>query len=876
MFIHKFFLLLGGIFFSSCTLFYKNAQTNKSNRLVPQDSIFIEIDTSKKDLNIKLVPYEKLISGKTETDEGLFKIHKIQSRFYFEIPDSILYRDILVVSRIVKAAAGNRPQQGFFGYSGDQIGEEVIQFCKGPNRKIFIKNILYQNIAEDSSENGMYYSVNNSNFQSIVAAFDIKAISLDSLASVIDVTDYIIGDNNILFFNSAVKKLYGLGPIQGDKSYIQEIHAFPLNIEISTIKSYVKGDKVNSFAINSSLVLLPKQPMKPRGYDARVGYFSINKIDFDVNPQRTTKKHIITRWRLEPKPEDIPNYRCGTLVTPIKPIVFYIDPATPKKWIPYLIQGVNDWQKAFEQAGFKNAIYALEPPSDDPDWSLYDARHNAIIYKPSEVANASGPHVHDPRSGEILETHINWYHNVMQLLHDWYMIQAGPNDVRARSMIFSDELMGQLIRFVCSHEVGHTLGLAHNFGASSTTPVENLRNKSWVEENGFCPSIMDYARFNYVAQPEDSISEKGLLPRIGVYDKWAIEWGYKWFPDSMSQNEEKHFMNQWVITRLRENRNLWFGSEIGTDARRQSEDLGDNSMKASYYGILNLKRILPKLKEWTKEPNNDYNSLRKMTEEVIKQYERYIIHVSNNIGLPLWTPKTIEQKGDVLEFNSKEKQKEAIQFLQEQLFDTPEWIINKEIFGLTGNAGVTSPIAIQRKMLEKLISDETFTNLSIWSYSLLGKEAYTFDQMLIDLESGIWKEIKNKKPINFYRRNLQKEYVSRLTEISYYIKDNFGWSIRTDFSTIIIDNIHRLITIINKALPKYKDKISIQHLKFIRQLLENARDPKVLKSKTMEPTKNNEAIIGLQDKIAFPYDKFQPQNNFRFHKPCWDNYWHFK
>jgi hypothetical protein len=331
---------------------------------------------------------------------------------------------------------------------------------------------------------------------------------------------------------------------------VEGVRSYPINIEITAVKTYsrsatpptaggggggggaaTQGGNM-TVEINSSLVLLPKTPMQPRYFDPRVGFFAMGYTDYDLNPQGVKSISMVKRWRLEPKEEDMEKYKRGELVEPKKPIIFYIDPATPAKWVPYLIQGVNDWQVAFEKAGFKNAIIAKRAPTkqEDSSWSLDDARNSAIVYKPSSVPNASGPSISDPRSGEIMESHINWYHNVMELLRDWYFIQCSPLDPEARKMVFNDELMGQLIRFVSSHEVGHTIGLRHNHGSSSTVPVENLRNKSWVEANGHTPSIMDYARFNYVAQPEDKISQVGLFPRIGDYDKWAFAWVYKLFP----------------------------------------------------------------------------------------------------------------------------------------------------------------------------------------------------------------------------------------------------------------------------------------------------------------------------------------------------------
>ncbi len=507
-------------------------------------------------------PYKDVITEKASTRKGLLTVHKVEERWFFEIGDTLLNRDILVVNRISKAPVNTR--SGFFGYAGDEINENVIRLEKGPINKVFLRNISYSVYARDSSK-PMYRSVMNSNIQPIAAAFDIKALSKDSTGLVLDLTDFINGDNDIFFFASFIKTALRVGSVQSDKSYIADIRSYPLNTEIRTVKTYSRssfsslpgapasGPSGNAtFELNTSILLLPAVAMRPRYYDDRVAYITAGYTDFDADPQGVKDVSIITRWRLEVKPGDEEKFNRGELVEPVKPIVYYIDPATPSKWIPYLIQGVNDWQKAFEKAGFRNAIMARLAPTKEEDstWSLEDARYSAIVYKPSDIPNASGPHIHDPRSGEILESHINWYHNVMKLLRNWYLVQASSSDPRARKARFDDELMGQLIRFVSSHEVGHTLGLPHNMGSSAATPVDKLRDKAWVEANGHTASIMDYARFNYVAQPEDKIAPEGLYPRIGDYDLWAIEWGYRPLPGK-TEEEEKEILNGWVKKELR-------------------------------------------------------------------------------------------------------------------------------------------------------------------------------------------------------------------------------------------------------------------------------------------------------------------------------------
>ncbi|WP_443943941.1 zinc-dependent metalloprotease [Pedobacter sp. AW1-32] len=726
-------------------------------------------------------PYDQVITGKAVSRKGMITTHKIEDKYYFEIADSTLGRDILVVSRISKSGAEVRAAQG---YAGDQIGSAVIRFEKGPNNRIFMRKISYRTYGPDSTT-AMYQSLKNSNIQAIAASFNIAAFAPDKKGSVIDITDYINSDNDIFYFSSpAAKTRFRLGAQQTDRSYIQGIRSFPKNVEISTVKTYSLtagamgggaapgggGRDANTgsatIELNTSLVILPKVPMKARYFDPRVGYFAVGYTDFDLNPQGVKEIQLIKRWRLEPKPADLAKYKRGELVEPAKPIVFYIDPATPKKWIPYLKAGVDDWAKAFEKAGFKNAVMAKEAPSyaQDSTWSIDDASHSAIVYKPSEIANASGPSISDPRSGEIMESHINWFHNVQKLVHDWYMIQTAAVDPRARKMTFSDELMGDLIRFVSSHEVGHTLGLRHNYGSSSTVPTELLRNKKFVEANGHTPSIMDYARFNYVAQPEDNISSKGLYPRIGDYDKWAIEWGYKYFPDTKTAQQEVPILNKMTIESAK-NRRLWFGTETNPDdPHSQNEDLSDNAMLASTYGIKNLKVILKGLPEWTKEPADGYDNLENMYGQLTAQFGRYMGHVAKNIGGIYENPKTVEQAGFVYERTPASTQKEAMAFLDVQLFKTPMWLIDKPILDNISQDGLIVVGKLQSTTLNRLLSNSTLGKL-ISAEAIDGSTAYKITDLFDDLNASLFSELKTNQPIDVYRRNLQKMYVDKLISI---------------------------------------------------------------------------------------------------------------
>jgi hypothetical protein len=773
----------------------------------------------------------------------------VEDKWYWEIADSIMGRDLLVVSRISKSAAGL--SNGFSGYAGDIINNNVIRFETGPNNKIFLKRVSYDQRGSD--ENGMYKAVVNSNLQPIMQSFEIKCYGKDSSAPksyVLEVTEFLNNDNEVLFFNPRVKTGLQLGGQQSDKSYISTVRSYPLNMEIKTIKTYGRGGAPGGAAgfgpsaftleLNSSMLLLPKTPSKPRYFDPRVGYFTRDYTDFDANPQGVKEIQMAVRWKLEPKEEDVEKYKQGMLVEPKKPIIYYIDPATPKKWVPYLIQGVNDWQVAFEQAGFKNAISGKLAPTQEEDstWSLEDARFSAIVYKPSEVQNASGPNVHDPRSGEIMESHINWYHNVMELLRNWYFIQVSPTDTGAQKMVFDDALMGELIRFVSAHEVGHTLGLRHNFGSSSTVPVDSLRNKKWVEENGHTPSIMDYARFNYVAQPEDNISRKGLFPRIGDYDKWAIEWGYRWMPEYDNAAEEAVALQKFTTERLK-NKRLWFGTEINPDdPRSQNEDLGNDAVKAGNYGIKNLQRIVPNLAVWTKKPNESYELLSEMYNQVVSQYGRYLGHAAKNIGGIYETPKMNDQTGEVYAFTPKKIQQDALKFLNEQIFTTPKWLIRAEIFDKTGESGLSVISNRQEIILQKILSTATLNKLFEME-TRPNTDPYKASAFMNELSTMVFSEIPRRSAIDIYRRSLQKIYVERLIALlpSATPSTTTGFNFfmfsgpllnakNSDIYSIVKGNMRSLKAEISAALPAVTDSMTRMHLQDLNERITQALEVK--------------------------------------------------
>lgn len=806
------------------TFTYVSAQTLESLQLIKQDtirkdSVKQETPSSVPAGNDQLSAprnYYNLLRNKSVTRKGLFTVHKVQDNYYFEIPDSVIGRDILVVGRIAQGAAGVRP--GYTGYAGDQIGSTIIRFEKGPGHKLFLRRITYQDHAGDTS-NAMHEAVIRSNLQPLVASFGIGAYSPTGKGSVIEVTDYINGDNDIFFFNSGTRKSMHVGGLQRNMSYVKDINAFPRNVEIRTIKTYSQtGGSGEPFTLelNTSIVLLPEKPMRKRFADRRVGYFTERYTDYNANPQGVKVINYIKRYRLEPKPEDVARYKKGELVEPQKPIVYYIDPATPKKWIPYLIMGVEDWQEAFERAGFKHAVQAqIAPtPEQNPHWSLEDSQHSAIVYKPSSIANAAGPIITDPRSGEILESHINWYHNLMSILRNWYFIQCSPSDPRARQMKFDDELMGQLIRSVAAHEVGHSLGLTHNFGASSTVPVEKLRDRGWLEIHGHTPSIMDYARFNYVAQPEDSVGERGLISRIGEYDLWAIEWGYRWYPDINSPEEEITMLNKWV-TQKQENKSLYYGSELTTDdPRTQTEDVGNNAMLAGEYGIKNLKRVMQNLLQWTYVENDGYKNLTEIYNGIGNQFDYYLGHVLTNIGGIYETPKSPAQPGPVFQMVPAQTQREAMNFLKAHIFATPTWLLDTTVLARIGESPTQTVSKSQDMVLNHLLSASTLSKLSV-NEAMHGDKAYRLIDYFNDIDKALWTELKSREAIDIYRRNLQRSYLERLIELS----NKSGKDYR-DVGPILKAKLNDIYRTLKKAASKTKDPITEYHLRFMMERLD--------------------------------------------------------
>jgi len=771
----------------------------------------------------KYKSYSKVITSEAESDEGLFTFHKVDDKYYFEIPEDLLEREILIVSRI----SGHVKGLNFGGAGMKSRPQQVIRFQK-KDHQLLLRSVSFNSVADE--EDPIYESVKNNNFEPIVHTFKIEALGKDSSSYVIDIEDFFTSDVPMIgALYDYQRKAFKISRVDKSRSVIVHGKAFPENVEIRHILTY-NGKEIPdnqltgalSIEMNQSMILLPEDPMVPRNFDERVGYFSIRQLDYSKDSHKADGNRFITKWRLEPS--DWEAYNKGELVEPVKPIEYYIDPATPLEWREFIKKGVEDWQPAFEAAGFKNAIVAKDAPTkeEDPDWSPEDVRYSVIRYIATDIQNAQGPHVHDPRTGEILESDILWYHNVMNLLRNWYFIQTAAVNPEAQKVKFEEELMGELIRFVAAHEVGHTLGLPHNMGSSVAYPIDSLRSAEFMETHGVAPSIMDYARFNYVAQPEDNM--KNFFPMVGDYDDWSIEYGYRAIPNIDTAEEEESILNGWILEKAGDPVYRYGRQQRGVvDHTAQTEDIGDDSMIASELGIKNLKRIVEKLIEWSSEEGENYDELSELYRNVLGQYNRYMGHVTGNVGGISEYYKTSDQEGAVYTHASLDKQKRAIKFLNEQLFETPEWLIDNEILTRIQSDGILDRIkALQTRTLNSLFSGDRVKRV-LENEALNGSDAYQATQMMSDLRNGIFSELRSGRSIDAYRRNLQKAFVEKLGELVNTEDDDIR---TTDIPSLSRANLVNLRGEINRGLARQRDEMSRYHLQDLVSRIDQILDPR--------------------------------------------------
>lgn len=715
--------------------------------------------------------YDKVITKDAITDDGMFKVHKVKKQYYYEIPKKLLEKDMLWVSRIAQIPTG---LGGGYVNAGSKTNEQVVHWQQFQD-KILLKVKSFANVAD--STKAISNSVYVNNYEPTLYAFDIATISKDSANVVIDVTKFFESDvKAISGLSSRLRRQYKVKNLDKSRSFINSVKSFPQNIEVKQDFTYNASEPPSnrstesiSLQMNQSMILLPEEPMQPRLYDPRVGFFTVSQYDFGSEELKADRKTYIRRWRLEPK--DPAAYARGELVEPVKPIVYYLDPGTPENLKEYIKQGIEDWQKPFETAGFKNAIIAKDAPTpeEDPEFSPEDIRYSVVRYVASTTRNAVGPSVSDPRSGEIIESDIIWYHNHLRSYRNRYLLETGAANPSARTLNTPDKEIGEMMRMVIAHEVGHALGFPHNMAASYAYDVESYRDGAFTQEFGIASSLMDYARYNYIAQPGDK--NVRFIRQMGPYDHYATNWGYRVIPGANSPEKEKKTLDRWILEKAGDDRYKFGRQSSRFDPQSQTEAIGDNPIEASTYGIKNLQYVAKNLPSWTSDKTNNYADLEELYGEMLGVWSRYVGHVVTNIGGVYENIKTPSQGGTIYTHLDKASQKASMEWLHNNAFETPTWLIDKSILQNIDHAGYFERLRrVQARHINNLLSFDRIGRLV--DAETTGKEYYSALEMLRDLRKGIFKEANTGRNVDIYRRNLQRTYLDRMG----YLLENEGLS----------------------------------------------------------------------------------------------------
>jgi len=796
----KIFLLL--VLFTFVQPIELNAQSGRIKRKKKAKKE-IKVTTPKK--KVKAKAYTDFVTPKTKTDEGLFNVHKNDNKFLYEIPKSYFGKEMILVTRIkdIPADLG-----GGYVNAGSKINTQVIVWEAFQN-KILLKVKSYNAIANDSLP--IYKSVKANNLEPVIYAFDIKSQNQDSTAVLVDVTNFFATDvKAITGLPERYRKTYKVKRLDASRSFINSIKSYPKNIEV--IQDFTfdaaappsnRNTNTITIRINQSMILLPEKPMMPRLYDKRVGYFSIGNVDYNSEALKADSKRYIRRWRLEPTDEGA--YERGELVTPKKPIVYYIDPATPKKLRKYIKQGVDDWQKVFETAGFKNAIYAKMPPTkeEDPEFSMEDIRYSSIRYVASTTRNATGPSVSDPRTGEIIESDIIWYHNHLRSYRNRYLLETGAANLSARTLNTKPEEIGEMMRMVIAHEVGHALGLPHNMAASFAYPVDSLRSGKFTQKYGIAATIMDYARYNYIAQPGDENIR--FIRQLGPYDHYAINWGYRKIPTSKKPEDEVNTLDKWISEKANDPKYRFGGQRF--DPSSQTEGIGNDQVKASTYGVKNLKIVAKNLPKWTSDQTNNYEDLSELYGELLSVWNRYVGHVAGNIGGVYEFNKKPEQNGNVYKTVAKDRQIASLNWLLKNTFDTQRWLLDKNILNKIDETGYSDRILrYQNRHLNTLLNVKTLKRMI--DAEIIETEFYAVSDMLRTLRKGVFSETKKTQNVDLFRRNLQKSFIDRMG-----ILMNDSSTKNTDISSIVRGELVTLKYIISIASKRAISTMTKYHYK---------------------------------------------------------------
>lgn len=783
-------------------------------------------------------PYDKVITKEAKTKAGVFLVHQVKDKWYYEIPASELNKEFLWVSQIARTTLGS-------GYGGQALGSRVVRWERHGNR-VLLRDIKYDVVADPKEP--IAQAVKSANNDTILMSFNVEAWGKDE-APVIDVGRLFATD----VIEISARGFLRATTLDSSRSFIERIAPFPTNIEVETTHTYTSpppsptapqpppspfGGTMRpgsaTVVVHYSMVKLPEQPMMARLFDERVGYFTVRQMDYGRDEHRAPKRTYITRWRLEKKDPG------AALSEPVKPIVFYVDPATPTKWVPWVKRGVEEWQVAFEEAGFKNGIVAKDAPTpqEDPNWSPEDARYSLIRWLPSTIENAFGPHISDPRSGEILNADISMFHNVMNLIRDWYFVQVAPLDPRAQKLPLPDNLMGRLIEFVVAHEVGHSLGFQHNMKASSTYPQEKVRDREWVHKMSHTPSIMDYSRFNYVAQPEDRIDPDDLTPRVGAYDRWATRWGYKPIPGAKGPDEEKVTLDEWA---REQDQTPWFRfstpGAMGSDPGDLVEAVGDDdAIKSTALGVKNLQRVTGMLLAATSTKKGEpYEDLTEMYGRMLGQWTMEMGHVAALVGGFYSREKHIGQDGVRFTPVPRERQAAAVKFLNENAFSTPAYFIKPDILRRIEPVGALERVrTAQRGILNSVLSNWRLARL-VEQEAMDGKGSYAPTDFLADVRKGIWKELEGGRAVRIdaYRRNLQRAYLELMNErlnmppVPVPVIPGFTFPPGTeDVRPFFRGELRAVSATVTAAMARTGDRETRLHLEDVKDQIARILDPK--------------------------------------------------
>jgi len=796
-------------------------------------------------------PYEKVITSEARTSRGVFIVHQLRDRVLYEIPKSEFGREFLWVVTLSRTTLGA-------GYGGTAVANRVVRWERR-DRRVLLRSGSYEMVAD--AKEPISRAVQAANNESILMSFNIEAVSKED-APVIDVTRLFVSE--VAEFSP--RRILGARGFDASRSFVEKLSVFPENINVEATQTYTvppdapgggapgpagasrMRQNTGTVVLHHSMVRLPEKPMTPRLADERLGFFSIRRFDYGVDEHRAAERRYIVRWRLEKKDP------AAAVSDPVRPIVYYVDPATPAKWVPYVKKGIESWQPAFEEAGFRRAIVAKDPPSpqEDPNWSPEDARYSVVRWLPSTTKNAMGPNIHDPRSGEILDADIQVYHNVLELLRDWYFAQAGPLDPRAAKLPLPDELMGELLTYVIAHEVGHTLGLPHNFKASSTYPFEKLRDREWLRTMGHTPSIMDYCRFNYVVQPEDKIPPELLIPKIGPYDRLSIQWGYKPIPGARTPEEERPTLNAWLKV---QETTPWMrfstARSAGSDPGEVTEAVGNaDPIQATTLGTKNVRRALDMLLTAAPKEGENFEEAGAVYAAVLGQWSRELNHVAAVVGGFDSQNRVAGQPGLAFTPIGRARQRAAVEYLNGAVFATPEWAVRPDIIRRVEPTGALSRIlTLQRSVLTTLLGAQRLARMQEQA-ALDGNSAYQPTEFLSDLRRGIFTELTTPNPkISAYRRNLQRAYLDLIDE---RLNPRTGGTAADDTRALFRGELRAIDGMIASRAAAAADRASQLHLRELRDRIGQILDPKFVRPAAGAPAAAAQQGLEEDEETCWP------------------------